>query len=506
MALDPNIALGVRPLEVPNQLAQYGQLAQIQNAQRQGEVAQMQLEQLKQDRVEMLGFQKFLVESGDNPDLKQFATRLLRSPKHYEKGVEMLQKLREQDKFEETGRKLYPELFGAAPAGAGAGAMPMAAPAGAMPMAAPTARPSGALGSGTFGMMPEPVNNLAPAPVAPSNALAPAPAAPSNALVAPVGKTPDQLRKEIMLFGGSNAPGAKNMVDMLKAQLTESLKQTDTQREMQALGLPLTNEGFKQYIALKQAPPTQTDLRKNFEFAKTLEGGNYKGSFADFKAISTPKTSVTVSTEKKYGEQFAGKIADSDSNKLGAAEKAPQLAESANRIINLVSQGNLFTGPIADVKLNIARALNVVGASNDEKIANTEALIAATGQSTLDAIKGAGLGTGQGFTDKDLKFLQGIAGGAITYTPQTLTELATLQHRVATRSVENWNRRFKEIPKSATEGLGIQAVPNVPPLSSGAKAAAARPAGVGVDWTFERDATGNRAWVSPDRKSFKEAQ
>jgi hypothetical protein len=440
MPLNPSIALGVRPLEIPNQLAQYAQVAQIEGAQRQGEVAQMQLEQLKQDRIEMQAFQKHLADSGGNPDLKQFDTMLLKSPKYYEKGVEMMQKLREQDKFEETGRKLYPELFGAAPAGA-------------MPMAAPVGMPSGALGSGTFGMMPEPVNNLAPAPAAPSNALASlptTPVAPSNALVAPAGKTPDQLRKEIILFGGSNAPGAKNMVDMLKAQLTESLKQTDTQREMQGLGLPITPEGFKQYIALKQAPPTQTDLRKNFEFAKTPEGGNYRGSFADFKAISTPKTSVTVSTEKKYGEQFAGKIADSDSNKLGAAEKAPQLAESANRIINLVSQGNLFTGPIADVKLNIARALNVVGASNDEKIANTEALIAATGQSTLDAIKGAGLGTGQGFTDKDLKFLQGIAGGAITYTPQTLTELATLQHRVATRSVENWNRRFKEIPKSAT--------------------------------------------------------
>jgi hypothetical protein len=214
----------------------------------------------------------------------------------------------------------------------------------------------------------------------------------------------------------------------------------------------------------------------------------------------------TLSCQIRPGFQFAGKIADSDSNKLGAAEKAPQLAESANRIINLVSQGNLFTGPIADVKLNIARALNVVGASNDEKIANTEALIAATGQSTLDAIKGAGLGTGQGFTDKDLKFLQGIAGGAITYTPQTLTELATIQHRVATRSVENWNRRFKEIPKSATEGLGIKAAPDVPPLSSGAKAAASRPAGVGANWTFESDAAGNKAWVSPDRKSFKEVQ
>jgi hypothetical protein len=43
MALDPNIALGVRPLEVPNQLAQYGQLAQIQNAQNQNALAQYQL-------------------------------------------------------------------------------------------------------------------------------------------------------------------------------------------------------------------------------------------------------------------------------------------------------------------------------------------------------------------------------------------------------------------------------------------------------------------------------
>lgn len=43
MALDPNIALGIRPLEVPNQLAQYSQLAQIQNAQNQNALAQYQL-------------------------------------------------------------------------------------------------------------------------------------------------------------------------------------------------------------------------------------------------------------------------------------------------------------------------------------------------------------------------------------------------------------------------------------------------------------------------------
>jgi len=178
-----------------------------------------------------------------------------------------------------------------------------------------------------------------------------------------------------------------------------------------------------------------------------------------------PATSVTVSTEKTYGGKLADKLADRDDAKLGAAEKAPQLAESANRIISLVNQGNLFTGPIAGIKLNIARALNVAGASNEEKISNTESLIAATGQSTLDAIKSAGLGTGQGFTDKDLKFLQQIAGGTFELTPQTLTRLATLQHQAAVRSVEAWNTRFTQIPSSATGALGLSTVPKIPPLA-----------------------------------------
>jgi hypothetical protein len=44
MALvDPNIAMGYRGIEVPNRLAQYGQLAQIQNAQNQNQLAQYQL-------------------------------------------------------------------------------------------------------------------------------------------------------------------------------------------------------------------------------------------------------------------------------------------------------------------------------------------------------------------------------------------------------------------------------------------------------------------------------
>ena len=47
MALDPNIALGVRGIEIANPLAQYSQVAQIQNAQNQNALAQYQLENAK---------------------------------------------------------------------------------------------------------------------------------------------------------------------------------------------------------------------------------------------------------------------------------------------------------------------------------------------------------------------------------------------------------------------------------------------------------------------------
>lgn len=43
MALDPNISLGVRPLQIADPLAQYGQVATIQNAQNQNALAQYQL-------------------------------------------------------------------------------------------------------------------------------------------------------------------------------------------------------------------------------------------------------------------------------------------------------------------------------------------------------------------------------------------------------------------------------------------------------------------------------
>ena len=174
-------------------------------------------------------------------------------------------------------------------------------------------------------------------------------------------------------------------------------------------------------------------------------------------------SNITMTTEKAYGSQLAGKVADADIAKLTTAEKAPEMAANADRVLDLLKQGNVFTGSAADIKLNIARGLNILGASNDEKIANTESLVSGLAKNTLGAVKSSGLGTGQGFTDKDLSFLQDAEGGRITLNAQTLERLARLSRKAAEGSAEAWNKRSKQIPKTATEGTGLSTEPiNVP--------------------------------------------
>jgi hypothetical protein len=450
MAIDPNIALGFRGVELPNQLAQYAQITQIQNAQQANRLHEMQMAEYARTRSEEEGARNFLGKA----DLADPAVRA-----------------QLQSQFGKTGRDIYKNFNEAE-----------ASQAQTMSHRATAAqKKQDMIGQAYRDISSRPddeniishTRDILSSPFYDANEKAAVQARADQLL-----KMPADQRQSFLASQGAKAGDLKPTV-----QSVNQYGQTQLVRVPAFNGAP-TSVGTYADVPL----PADVQAQK----LQTAKAG---------------ASNITMSTEKKYGEAFGTKIADVDISKMTTAEKAPQMAENANRIIDLVKQGNVFTGPAADVKLNIARVLNVAGASNDEKIANTESLIAGTGQSTLDAIKGAGLGTGQGFTDKDLRFLQGIAGGTIGLTPKTLTDLAELQHRVAVRSAEAWNKRSGEMPKEVIQGTGLNTTPiKVPPLSSGATKAAARPAGVGANWTFERDNAGNTAWVSPDRKSFKEAQ
>ena len=208
-----------------------------------------------------------------------------------------------------------------------------------------------------------------------------------------------------------------------------------------------------------QAKPEGTPAAvREYEYAKTQ---GYKGSFTDWQLAQkrAGATTVSVSTGKKYGEAFAGKIADQDSAMLDAARKAPELADRANRILQTVASGKVITGAGADYRLALGKALNLVGASDAETIANTEAMSVDMARNTLDAIKSSGLGSGSGFSNADRDFLEKVSGGKITLEAATIKRIAELSHRAASLSVERWNDRVKNIPDDALAGTGIKRDP-----------------------------------------------
>ena len=103
MALDPNISLGVRQIELANPLVQYGQIAQIQNAQNQNALAQFQLgsAQRQEETQNALAdaYQKSI-----NPETGQFDPKLLISNVARSKAASMLPDIQSKLLESETKR------------------------------------------------------------------------------------------------------------------------------------------------------------------------------------------------------------------------------------------------------------------------------------------------------------------------------------------------------------------------------------------------------------------
>jgi hypothetical protein len=209
--------------------------------------------------------------------------------------------------------------------------------------------------------------------------------------------------------------------------------------------------------------PKKTTEQKEYDFAK--EQG-YKGSFMDYQTDlkRAGANNLVVNTGQSYTSAFGKGIAEQDLNKFTAAQGAPKQIESAQQTLNLLDKGAI-TGLGANYKLNLARALNVVGANNDEVIKNTEQLVANRGQAVLNNIKTSGLGAGQGFTDKDRQFLENVVGGTISLNDKTLRDLANIEIKTAKALANNWNSRLSSIPKEAIAGSGIGKV-ELPAITS----------------------------------------
>jgi len=80
MAIDPSIAMGYRGLgELPNPMNQLAQVSQIQSSQRQGEMAQMQIQQMRRDETALTQFYADVAKNGGPTNPEEIENAMINS-------------------------------------------------------------------------------------------------------------------------------------------------------------------------------------------------------------------------------------------------------------------------------------------------------------------------------------------------------------------------------------------------------------------------------------------
>ena len=425
MALDPNIALGVRPMEVANPLAQYGQVAQIQNAQNQNAMAQYQLATAQREQESVNALNKAYAAAYD-PKTGQIDVNALRQTLagggFGSKLPSVEKSLLELGKLKTETQKAESELID-----------------------------SKLKQSRQF------LDTINPSD----------PRAPEQYLAWHKANHSDPVLGPALAARGVTAEQSMTRIQQAIQQGPQAFATLINQSKL----------GTEKFMELNKSTTNVVNRSGQADIVQTPGLGGAPttiGSYADVplpadvqaQKMQTARAgapSVTVSTEKTYSNKFGGLIADADAAKLSAAENAPRMAENADRIADLLATGKVITGTGANARLQLAKALNLAGGSDSERIKNTEVLVSSLAETTLGAIKASNLGAGQGFTNADRDFLEKAVAGQLSYDQKSLGELARLSRRAAEKSAETWNKRSATIPKSALEGTGISTEPVVIP-------------------------------------------
>ena len=245
------------------------------------------------------------------------------------------------------------------------------------PKISPVAPAAGTMGSGTYGMdqnvpmfnQPSAQPITLAAPVSPRaatpmlNQLAPPPAA-AAAPVNQLGANTTALENEIndLRTNYRNVPELQKGADRLEKQLEES-------RKLYTVGGSLVTATGKEVFKAAEKPLTQTELVRNYEYAKTPEGGNYRGTLGEFKAISTPKTSITYGPQEKaekikYGELLIDDFKNIKAQATVATKSLPAI-ESNLAILDKGFDTGFGTETIAAG----ARVLGALGVQNAKDFA-----------------------------------------------------------------------------------------------------------------------------------------
>ena len=433
------------------------QAMQMQGAMRQNEMSQMQLDELKNDRAEMIKLQQDLAAKGGSPDLNQYADMLLKSPKHMQLGIQLKQKLNEQAQF---ARIMGEPARATAPATA-----PASAPAAA-PMAAPEPGSFGADVAARTAAVPAWAQNNALAPTA-------APTAPANALMAG-GEAVDALRQKRNALLSLGTPQAIAAAKALDADIALAAKEP-VYHNVPGVGLVDSRTGRVVTPSVESTDP----LIKQYEYAKkqgfTGTLFDYKRSLAEAGRTPAQPSAPTITqivdptdTTKMItidARRYTGGGAGSP-GVIGVSGKEPTAALRENKI---ESGKSLLADEISNLRaaLNTLNAARAIPSTERGALSNISSSLASSG---VGQIAGRIVGT-EAQTERDvissskLRLVNAIkqATGMSAQQLNSNVELQTMLKSLSdpSQSIEANIRNLDNIEKSYVNATSA-AMPRAP--------------------------------------------
>jgi hypothetical protein len=388
MALDPNIALGVRPLqlEMPNQLAQYAQISQIQNAQQANRLHEMQMAEYERARLEEEGTRNFLGRA----DLTDPAVRSQLLTSYGKSGREIYGKLSEAEKAqtEEAARRaklmqdtqgMYRDM------------------------------------SGQIRTKADAVSFLQTMINDPAMKGAPITKIPLMAQVQKIPEDPQGLDDWTKQF----AVGATKYVSENKPHW------------INANGANIAVGGLTGKTLPGVASVYDVPLPADVEAQKV-------------RIARAGASNINLAQEKAFESELGKGQAESIVKSRTAAQDAASIIDTVKTGRDIMKSG-IITGAGADFLVNLNQGLKTAGidAGYADAAANSQAFTANMANSVGKLIKQFGAGTG--LSDADREYAKDMAGGRISLDAKAINKILDINERAARNVITRHNKDVKGI-------------------------------------------------------------
>jgi hypothetical protein len=392
MPIDPNIAMGVKPIQLADPLAQYGRIAAIQNAQQQNQLAQMQMQEYGRARQEEQDIRNRLAggASLDSPETVNF---LMGS----KSGRDILKSFRESQKLQADAKTAESALLDA-----------------------------------KLKQARQFLENINPAdPNAPQLYMQWHEANHRDRVLGPAlaarGITAEQSRAKIE---AAIAAGPAAFTQMLQQSMlgidkfTELNKPVTEKFDLGGAQVGVSRPGLQPANYYMQKVPLPTAVEEQ------------KGRIARAGAPT-----ITVSTGKKYGETVAAGGAETDLAVYEAAQAAPNQIAKLDETLNILRTKDINTGIGAELftVLDQARAQFLADKKAGMRVTSTQYLDSLLGSDVFPQISALGIGARGLDTPAERAFLRQVMTGTITLNKDTLIKMAELRRKGIESNVTKFN-------------------------------------------------------------------